>query len=65
MEDLKGYIRDFDILWNRVEITKKQALIFFLGGLEMKVKNLVEMFEPNTLNQPYNLACLSRQHSSI
>lgn len=31
----------------------------------MEVKNLVEMFEPNTLNEPYNLACLPRQHSSL
>ncbi|KAJ6862568.1 hypothetical protein NC652_039424 [Populus alba x Populus x berolinensis] len=33
--DLEGYIRDFDMLWNRAQISKKQALVFFLGGLEI------------------------------
>ena len=32
--NLETYIKDFDILWNRVEIDEKYALVFFLGGLE-------------------------------
>lgn len=38
MEDLKVYTRDFDILWNMIEISEKQALIFFLEGLEVEIK---------------------------
>lgn len=29
--DLEGYIKDFDILWNRAQIFQKQALVFFWG----------------------------------
>jgi hypothetical protein len=56
--DLEGYIRDFDMLWNRAQISEKQALVFFLGGLEIEIKNLVKMFEPKSLKQAYNLARL-------
>jgi hypothetical protein len=34
------------------------ALIFFLGGLETEIKNLVKMFEPKSLKQAYNLSRL-------
>ena len=53
---LETYIQDFDILWNTVEILKKQSLMFFIGGLEIQIKNLVKMFEPKALKQAYNLA---------
>jgi len=56
--ELEGYIKDFDILWNRAQIFEKQALVFFLGGLEIEIKNLVKMFEPKSLKQAYNLARL-------
>lgn len=58
MRDLESYIMDFDILWNKAEISEKQALIFLLAGLEVKINNLVKMFEPKILNQAYNLTCL-------
>lgn len=35
---LNTFIQDFDIMWNRAEISKKQAPVFFVGGLEMKIK---------------------------
>ena len=56
--DLEVYVRDFDVLWNRAHISEKQALVFFLGGLEVEIKNLVKMFEPKSLKQAYNLARL-------
>jgi hypothetical protein len=56
--DLETYIRDFDILWNRAEIDERYALIFFLGGLEIEIKNLVKMFEPKSLKQAYNMSRL-------
>jgi len=56
-DDLKAYIQDFD-MWNRDEINKKQALVFFLGGLEVEIKNLVKMFALKALYQAYNLAGL-------
>ena len=56
--DLEEYIKDFDELWNRAQISEKQALVFFLGGLELEIKNLVKMFEPKSLKQAYNLARL-------
>jgi hypothetical protein len=31
--ELEGYIKDFDILWNKAKISKRQALVFFLGGV--------------------------------
>ena len=44
--DFEGYTRDSDILWTKAEISKNQALMFFLGGMELEIKNLVKMFEP-------------------
>ena len=55
---MKNYIKDFDILLNRAEIDERYALIFFLGGLETEIKNLVKMFEPKSLKQAYNLSRL-------
>jgi hypothetical protein len=31
--ELEGYIKDFDILWNRAQISKRQASVFFLRGV--------------------------------
>jgi hypothetical protein len=31
--ELEEYIQDFDILWNKAEVSEKQALVIFLGGL--------------------------------
>jgi hypothetical protein len=56
--ELEGYIKEFDMLWNRAQVSEKQALVFFLGGLETEIKNLVKMFEPKSLKQAYNLARL-------
>jgi hypothetical protein len=35
---LEVYIQNFDISCNMVEINDKQALMFFMEGLEMKIK---------------------------
>lgn len=35
---LNTFIQDFDIMWNRAEISEKQASVFFVGGLEMEIK---------------------------
>jgi hypothetical protein len=45
VENLETYIQGFNILWNRANIIKKQVLVFFIGGLEVEIKNLVKMFE--------------------
>jgi len=41
------------------------ALIFFLGGLETEIKNLVKMFEPKSLKQAYNLSRCKKTLTSI
>jgi hypothetical protein len=56
--DLEEYIQDFDILWNKAEINEKQALVIFLRGMELEIKNTVKMFEPKTFKHAYNLARL-------
>jgi len=56
--DLETYIKDFDILSNRSEISEKNALVFFIGGLDVEVKNMIKMFEPKSLKQAYTLARL-------
>nr|TKR98087.1 hypothetical protein D5086_0000206350 [Populus alba] len=56
--DLETYIKDFDILWNRSEISEKNAFVFFIGGLDIEVKNMIKMFEPKSLKQAYTLARL-------
>jgi len=56
--ELEEYIQDFDILWNKAEVSEKQALVIFLGGLETEIKNTAKMFEPKTLRHAYNLSRL-------
>jgi hypothetical protein len=56
--ELEEYIQEFDILWNKAKMSEKQALVIFLGGLELEIKNTVKMFEPKTLKHAYNLARL-------
>ena len=56
--DLETYIKDFHIVWNRSEISEKNTLVFFIGVLEVEVKNLIKMFEPKSLKEAYTLARL-------
>jgi hypothetical protein len=56
--ELEEYIQDFDILWNKAEVSEKQALVIFLGGLETEIKNTVKMFKPKTFRHAYNLSRL-------
>jgi len=56
--ELEEYIQDFDILWNKAEVSEKQALVIFLERLETEIKNTVKMFEPKTLRHAYNLSRL-------
>lgn len=58
IRDLEEYIQDFDKLWNKAEVNEKQALVIFLGGLELEIKNTMKMFEPKTLKHTYNLTRL-------
>jgi hypothetical protein len=55
---LEEYIQKFDILWNKIEMSEKQALVIFLDGLELEIKNTMKMFKPKTLKHAYNLARL-------
>jgi hypothetical protein len=55
---LEAYIQDFDVLWNKADISERQAMVFFIGGLEIKIKNPVKMLDPKALRQAYNLARL-------
>ena len=50
--NLETYIKDFNILYNRSKISKKNALVFFVWGLDVEVKNLIKMFELKSLNKP-------------
>ena len=56
--DLEEYIQDFDILWNKAEINEKQALVIFLGHMELEIKNIVKIFEPKTLKHTFNFSKL-------
>lgn len=46
--NLETYIQNFDMLWNRVEVNEKSALVFFIRGLGVEIKNLAKLQE-NTL----------------
>jgi hypothetical protein len=48
---LETYIRDFDILWNRVEIDERYVLIFFLGGLDIEIKIWLRCSNQNPLSK--------------
>jgi hypothetical protein len=60
---MEAYIQNFDILWNRVEISEREALMFFMGGLEVEIKNLVKIFELKVFKQVYNLT--SQQENTL
>jgi len=55
---LEAYIQDFDVLWNKANISERQAMLFFIGGLEIEIKNPIKMFDPKALRQVYNLVRL-------
>lgn len=38
--NLETYIQNFDMLWNRAEVNEKSALVFFIRGLGVEIKNL-------------------------
>jgi hypothetical protein len=38
-------------------------MVFFIGGLEIEIKNLFKMFDPKALRQAYNLARL--KHNTL
>jgi hypothetical protein len=40
-------------------------LVFFIGGLNVEVKNMIKMFEPKSLKQAYTLARLQDNISPI
>lgn len=54
------------MLWNKEEITEKQALVFFMEGLEVEIKkNLVKIFEPKSLYQSLQLNSTRLQANTI
>ena len=54
------------MLWNKEEITEKQALVFFMEGLEVKIKkNLVKIFEPKSLYQSLQLNSTRLQANTL
>lgn len=46
--NLETYIQNFDMLSNRAEVNEKSALVFFIRGLGVEIKNLAKLQE-NTL----------------
>lgn len=55
---METYIQNFDIMWNRADFSKKEALVFFMDGLEVEIENLVKIFELKVFKLVYNLAHL-------
>jgi hypothetical protein len=55
---MEAYIQNFDILWNRAKISEREAIVFFMGSLEVEIKNLVKIFELKVFKLVYNLARL-------
>jgi len=55
---METYIHNFDIMWNRADFSKKEALVFFMDGLEVEIENLVKIFELKVFKLVYNLAHL-------
>lgn len=50
--NLETYIQNFDILWNIAEVNEKSALVFFIRGLGVEIKNLaynLAKLQENTL----------------
>lgn len=55
---MEAYIQNFDIMWNRADFSKKEALVFSMGDLEVEIENLVKIFELKVFKLVYNLAHL-------
>jgi hypothetical protein len=55
---MEAYIQNFDIMWNRADFSKKEALVFSMGDLEVEIENLVKIFELKVFKLVYNLARL-------
>lgn len=55
--NLETCIQNFDILWNRAEVNEKSALVFFIRGLGVEIKNLaynLAKLQQNTLTYRRN-----------
>ncbi|XP_071687166.1 uncharacterized protein [Rutidosis leptorrhynchoides] len=53
---IDSYYEEFEALLNKVELTVKQAVSLFLGGLQKEIELTVRMFKPKTLEEAYGLS---------
>nr|GEU98041.1 reverse transcriptase [Tanacetum cinerariifolium] len=61
--EVKKYQEKFKELWNRVELTKSQAVSFYVGGrgLKHEISMPIKMFNPTTLKEVF---CLARMQEA-
>lgn len=50
------YHEEFDLIINRLSLSKEYVLSCFLGGLKSEVQMMVRMFQPSTTRQTFALA---------
>ena len=55
---LQDYVKAFELLWDRAQLSESQALGCFLIGLNHEIEMEVRMFNPKTLQDAYSLAKL-------
>lgn len=67
MEELKNLKQDisveayqdsYEVLINKVDLTKQQAISIYIGGLKPEIGMMVKMFNPKSLEDVYKLARL-------
>ena len=55
---MKDYLKAFEVLLVKVQISEGQAINCFLAGMNHELEMMVQMFNPKTLQEAYSLAKL-------
>ena len=57
---LQNYLKAFDLLLDKAQLSESQALSCFLARLRHGIEMMVRMFNPKTLQEVYSLAKLQK-----
>ena len=55
---LKDYLKAFELILDKAQLSERQALSCFLAGLRHDIEMIVRMFNPRNLQEAYSLAKL-------
>ncbi|XP_071726817.1 uncharacterized protein [Rutidosis leptorrhynchoides] len=64
-DSLQTYNDEFEVLLNKVDITEKQSISWYLAGLQKEIEMLVKMFNPKSMEDAMSLARMQNEAITI